>query len=126
VRSIEAVSQLASSIQYLTFNPAVRTMAVRLLGRILGKDLALLLGTVAGTNPKGARSTHEVLPRASQPAVATVVVAVGAVAVSVPVVVVDVAATACAVAVAAAVVVAGAAATATAATALTVLAVPAV
>ncbi len=56
---MDAVSQLAQSIPYLSYNPAVRSLAVRLLGRILGKNLSLLLGTVAGTNPKGLPSTHD-------------------------------------------------------------------
>ena len=58
-RSMDAVSQLAQSIPYLSYNPAVRSLAVRLLGRILGKNLSLLLGTVAGKNPKGGASTHD-------------------------------------------------------------------
>jgi hypothetical protein len=57
--SMDAVSQLARSIPSLSFNPAVRSLAVRLLGRILGKNLGLLLGTVAGTNPKGAASSRD-------------------------------------------------------------------
>ena len=57
--SVDCVSRLAGSIKHLDFNPITRTIAVRLLGRILGKDLSLLLRAVSGTNAKGERCSDD-------------------------------------------------------------------
>ncbi len=46
---------MAGSIKHLDFSQNVRNMGVRLLGRIIGRDLSLLLRAVAGTNAKGGR-----------------------------------------------------------------------
>ena len=59
VCSVDAVSRLASSIKFLESNPTVRGIGVRLLGRILGRDLSLLLRAVAGTNAKGERCSED-------------------------------------------------------------------
>jgi hypothetical protein len=57
--SVDCVSRLAGCIKYMDDMPATRSVGVRLLGRILGKNLTLLLQAVAGRNARGEPCSDE-------------------------------------------------------------------
>jgi hypothetical protein len=56
---VDCVSRLAGCIKYMDDMPATRSVGVRLLGRILGKNLTLLLQAVSGRNARGEPCSDE-------------------------------------------------------------------